>query len=235
MDARKLVFILLFSGLVLVGNSINFSKLVGAENQFFTLFQFFGPIAGGFLGPLVGAASVLVAEIIDFVIKGKALEPINILRLAPMLFAAWYFGTKKDAFKDVSVAVPILAIAAFVLHPVGAQVWWFSLYWTIPLIVKFLPDRLFLRSLGATFTAHAVGGALWVWSVPMTPAQWNALIPIVAYERLLFALGITASYIAMNTLLSKVPEKLRAPHVRIDPRYLFPHVVVSALPGRRQE
>ena len=67
MDAQKIfsrkgiIFLLLFSVLSLIGMNINFSKLVGAENQFFTLFQFFGPIAGSFLGPIAGALSVLIA------------------------------------------------------------------------------------------------------------------------------------------------------------------------------
>jgi hypothetical protein len=54
---KGLLFLFIFSILVFVGDRINFSKLIGAENQFFTLFQFFGPVAGAFLGPVVGRAS----------------------------------------------------------------------------------------------------------------------------------------------------------------------------------
>lgn len=223
------LFVVLFSLLALLGRSINFSALVGAENQFFTLFQFFGPVAGGFLGPALGALAVLGAEAAHFVLTGKALEPLNLLRLAPMVVAAYYFGAYRAALSDprswVGVVVPVLAIAAFVAHPVGGQVWFFALFWTIPLLVRFLPDWLvagtFFRSLGATFTAHAVGGALWVWTVPMPAEAWVALIPVVLYERTLFALGITGSYLAFNAVLARVAARVPSITrvVRIDPRY----------------
>ena len=206
---KRVIFIAIFTVLVLIGKQINFSPLVGADNQFFTLFQFFGPIAGAFLGSIIGALAVLIAELIDFFIVGKEVTLINLLRLSPMIFAAYYFGTKK---KNLSIIVPIIAIAAFVLHPVGREVWFFSLFWTIPIIAKLLPQKysnsLISRSLGATFTAHSVGGAFWIWTIPMTAGQWIALIPIVIYERALFAAGIAISYVAFNALFDKVLDKL---------------------------
>ena len=207
---KRIIFLVLFIAMVFVGNRINFSALVGAKNQYFTLFQFFGPIAGSFLGSVFGVIAVLFAQLADFLLVGKAFSLINVIRLTPMLFAAYYFGTKK---KSLSIIVPLVAIAAFVLHPVGRQVWFYSLYWTIPIIVKILPKKysgnVLLKSLGATFTAHSVGGAAWIWSVPMTVEQWIMLIPVTAYERLLFAAGIAGSYVLVNTVLDKVIEKFR--------------------------
>ena len=225
MTKKGLLFLVIFSVLVFVGDRINFSKLVGAENQFFTLFQFFGPVAGAFLGPVVGIFSVLIAEASSYLLLGKAFTLINVLRLLPMLFAAWYFGTKKD---KISFLVPAAAIVLFILHPVGRQVWFFSLFWVIPIIIKLLPkrygDRVFLRSLGATFTAHSVGGAMWNYIVPMTPAAWIALIPVVMYERLLFAIGIAVSFVILNTLLNKLDAKTKAEYINVDKKYvLFRH------------
>ncbi|MBI2654085.1 hypothetical protein HYX02_04705 [Candidatus Woesearchaeota archaeon] len=224
--AKGLIFLLIFSVLVFVGDRINFSKLVGAENQFFTLFQFFGPVAGAFLGSVVGVLSVLIAEVSSYLLLGKAFTLVNTLRLLPMLFAAWYFGTKK--YDKVSFLVPVAAIILFVAHPVGRQVWFFTLFWTIPIIIKLLPkkygERAFLKSLGATFTAHSVGGAMWNYIVPMTPAAWVALIPVVIFERLLFAGGITVSFIALNTLLDKLDARTKSDYVSVDKRYvLFKH------------
>ncbi len=222
---KGLLFLFIFSILVFAGDRVNFSKLVGAENQFFTLFQFFGPVAGAFLGPVVGVLSVLIAEISSYVMLDKTFTLINVLRLLPMLFAAWYFGTKRD---KISFLIPAAAIALFIAHPVGRQVWFFSLFWTIPIIVKLLPkkygDRVFLRSLGATFTAHAVGGAMWNYIVPMTPAAWLALMPVVIYERLMFAGGIAVSFVLLNTLLDKLDLKTKADYINVDKRYvLFKH------------
>ena len=78
MTKKGLLFLIIFSVLVFVGDRINFSKLVGAENQFFTLFQFFGPIAGSFLGPIVGVFSVLIAEASSYLLLGKAFTLINV-------------------------------------------------------------------------------------------------------------------------------------------------------------
>ena len=95
---KRIIFLAIFTVLVLIGKQINFSPLVGAENQFFTLFQFFGPIAGGFLGAIFGAIVVLFAELIDFFVVGKEATLVNILRLSPMIFAAYYFGSKKKNY-----------------------------------------------------------------------------------------------------------------------------------------
>ncbi len=209
---KRTLFILLFIIMVFVGNKINFSPLLGAENQYFTLFQFFGPIPGAFLGPIYGVVAVAAAQLGEFMIAGKAWSIINIIRLTPMLFAAYYFGSRKNW----SVLIPIIATMIFVSHPVGREVWYFSFYWMIPIVVKGLvkvlpkkfKDSTFFKSLGATFTAHAVGSAAFIWAVPTTADLWITLIPIVAVERLLFTAGITASYKGMNLVLNILVDKL---------------------------
>lgn len=222
MTTKGLLFLLIFSVLVFIGDRINFSKLVGAENQFFTLFQFFGPVAGAFLGPVVGVLSVLIAEVASKVYTNATFDLVTVLRLLPMLFAAWYFGTRRD---KLSFLIPVAAIVLFIAHPVGRQVWFFSLFWTIPIIIKLLPkkygERAFLKSFGATFTAHAVGGAMWNYIVPMTPAAWIALIPIVIFERLIFASGITISYVGLNTLLDRINVKTKSEYIDVDKRYVL--------------
>lgn len=206
LSKTKWAFVFLFIALSIVGMKINFSNLIGAENQFFTLFQFWGPIAGGFLGSVYGVSTVFLAQMFDFLVNGKQLTLLNVARILPMLFAAYYFSQYKNRKLDdrLSLVVPTLAIFAFWLHPVGQQAWYFALFWTIPILAKFLPDFVLLRSVGATFSAHAVGGAIWAWTVPMTVAQWNTLIPIVIFERTLFAVGIAISYFVFNYLLSVI-------------------------------
>jgi hypothetical protein len=221
LDNRKLLFIALFTALVLVGSRINYSSLVGAPNQFFTLFQFFGPISGGFLGGAFGIAAVLGAQLIDFVLQGKAFAAVNLIRLLPMLFAAYYFSSYKSN-KIFAIAVPVLATLLFWSHPVGAAAWYFPLlFWSIPVIVAILPtENLLLRALGATFTAHAIGGASWNYLVPMTPEAWAALVPIVMMERASFAIGIAISYVALNTVLDKLTLSSKFGFPKIDRRYV---------------
>src|SRR3990172_1095426 len=108
---KKLLFILLF---ILVGSialQIPFTQVVGSKANF-TLFDFFAPFSGGFLGSGIGIISVFIIMFIN-------------------------------------------------LHPIGRTVWFYSIYWLIPLIVwPFRNNFLLARSLGATFTIHAVGGAI---------------------------------------------------------------------------
>ncbi|MEW6295266.1 MAG: hypothetical protein AB1467_03135 [Candidatus Diapherotrites archaeon] len=230
MDSRKMItkkrifFIGLFVLLVLIANQINFSKVIGSDKQYFTFFQFFGPIAGAFLGPVFGAVSVLGAQLIEFTASGKAFDFINLFRLAPMIFAAYYFG--KFGVKSLKGAlipiVPLICMALFILHPIGGQVWYYSLYWLIPLIAfLFFKKRLFARSLGATFTAHAIGSTVWLYTIPMAASQWQMLIPIVAYERILFAAGISVSFIAFNSVLAKLERLLPSEIISIDARYVL--------------
>lgn len=207
----KVCFILLFIASGLIASRMNFSQLLGAPNQFFTFFQFFGPVAGGLLGSVLGALVVLFTQTLDLVMKGKAVSALDLMRVLPLVFAAWYFGSQ-DRNKWTAL-IPLAAIALFVLHPVGRQVWYFAvLFWSIPIAAKLvLKDNLLAKSLGSTLTAHAVGGVIWLYALPTTPEFWNALIPVVAYERALFALGITGSFILANALLSRfeVPDFIK--------------------------
>ncbi len=226
-STKRIVFILLFTIMVLVGKKVNFSPVIGVENQFFTLFQFFGPIAGAFLGPVFGVISVLGAEVLDILIMHKEVTLISAIRLTPMLFAAYYFGASR---KKLSALIPLACMALFILHPVGRQAWFYSLYWLIPItaaiLIKIAPGKLFLRSLGATFTAHAIGSVAFLYTVPMTASEWIGLIPVVAYERLMFASGIAVSFLAMNYaldwILDKLKQKFTVPEevLHIDRNYL---------------
>ena len=199
---KRIIFLLLFFVLVLIGKKINFSSIIGADSQFFTLFQFFGPIAGSFLGPIFGIISVFFAQLADFIIVGKEWQLINIIRLLPMLFGVYYFGSKRRYWGAV---IPAICMILFILHPVGREAWLYSLFWLIPILGKVLPEkapgRLFFRSYGATFTAHAVGSVVWLYTVPMQAGQWLSLIPVTAYERFLFGLGIAGSFVVFNTVL----------------------------------
>ena len=223
---RKIVFFTLFIALTLIAMEINFSPLLGVDEQSFTLFQFFGPVAGAFLG-IFGVFAVLVAEMINFALAGKEVTLINLLRLTPMMFAAYYFSRnmKKGLNDKLSIIIPVLAMIAFWSTPAGAQAWYYALFWLIPIAVKFLPEMLFLRSLGATFTAHAVGASLFALAVPtMTAEIWTALLLITAVERLLFAAGITVSYILFTNILNaadKIMDWDINKIINIDRRYVY--------------
>ncbi len=212
---KKLFFLGLFTIVGFLSLQIPFNKLAGS-NVSFTLFDFFGPIAGAFLGPVFGIGSVLAVELVNFFIKHTPITSASIIRLFPTLFAVYYFAilSKKPANSKWILAVPILAIITFLAHPIGRQVFYYPLmFWFIPLIAYRFRKNLLMRSLGATFIAHSVGGAAWIWALNLPAKVWIGLIPVVIEERILFAAGIAASYIVVKHTLSYLASKKILPRL----------------------
>lgn len=114
-------------------------------------------------------------------------------------------------FKVIMAAIPLVCMGLFIMHPVGQYAAAYTLYWFIPTIIALLPNpHRWLRALGSTFTAHALGSVLWIWSHPtMTAVMWLNLIPVVAYERILFATMIWISSYAIDVFLEKVSGLLK--------------------------
>jgi len=196
------------------------AELMGSKVKF-TVYDAFAPVAGSFIGSIPGVIAVFLMQLFNFLIHGAQIEDAGtIIRFFPMLFAVLYFSKKRKA----NLIVPLLAFTAFIAHPIGRTVWYFSLFWLVPIAAHFFRDRFLLaRALGATFTAHAVGGALWIWVFALPAPVWDSLIPIVIAERLLFALGISGSFILVNNLLGFWEKKrFLYPGFSIDQKYLAP-------------
>jgi hypothetical protein len=70
--------------------------------------------------------------------------------------------------------------------------------------------------------AHAIGTCIFALSIPYTPEQWTLLLPITAMERLLFAAGITVSYVFFTSILDAVDKAWDISKViDIDKRYVL--------------
>ncbi len=112
---------------------------------------------------------------------------------------------------------------AWNLNPAGRAAWFYSLFWLIPVACYFLQNKFLLaKSLGATFTAHAVGGALWIYAFPLPKTVWLALIPVTAMERSLFAIGIAATYLIFNNVLNYLVRKQWIKYgFLVNPRYVW--------------
>jgi len=218
MDNRKIAFLLIFSALSLLLYQFNFSQIVGAviePQPYFTYFQFIGPMAGAILGPVAGVISVLLVAASNFLLTGKALSLPVIVSAITMSIAAIYFGTKKRAV----IAVPLLCMPLFWLHPEGMQAWFYALFWLIPLAASFYKGNILLRSLGATFSAHAVGSVAYLYAFNIPAIEWTALMFITPVERLLFAAGITVFYYAVNTMLCAFSSKVDFSFLNIEEKY----------------
>src|SRR3990167_11265596 len=197
----KIWFLLFFVVFGLIALRIPFTQLVGS-NVRFTLFDFFAPTAGAFLGTGFGVLAVFIMQAVNVLINGA--DKGAVIRLFPILFAVLFFSLSSKKQKNrLILAVPLLSIIAFNLHPIGRTVWFYSLYWLIPFLMWPLSGKsLAARALGSTFTAHAVGGAVWIWVFNLPAPVWISLIPVVALERGIFALGIVISFVLVNNLLA---------------------------------
>jgi hypothetical protein len=224
---RNIIFVFIFALLGLAALQAPFTQIVGSKVKF-TLFDFFGPIASGFIGLWPGVIAVFLMQFVNFLLHGaQVVDTGTIIRFFPALFAVWYFH-KKSRW---SLLPAIAAIIAFNFHPNGRAAWYFSLYWLIPIFCYFFRERFLLaRALGTTFTAHAVGGALWLYVFGLPATVWLSLIPVVAYERLLFAAGIAVMYLVMNNLLNWLMErKIVRLEFMVEKKYLWKNLFVSRI------
>ncbi|HDZ54637.1 MAG TPA: hypothetical protein ENI19_03215 [Candidatus Nealsonbacteria bacterium] len=199
MAKQKVLFLIIFIVLSLIVFQIPISGIIGSD-QNFTLFELIAPLGGMFLGPFFGALSAFIVRGANIIITQQTLDFLTVMRFLPMMLAAVYFGMKG---KKMAIIFPI-CIILFLVHPIGQQAWLFPLIWLIPLAATFGKKRLILNSLGATFTAHAVGSTIFLYAFGLTPQIWLALIPVVFIERGFFTIGIWASYLVMNTVLDKL-------------------------------
>lgn len=120
----------------------------------------------------------------------------------PALCASLFLSTESRW----RLVMPLGAISAFLMHPAGAQAWWYSLYWLIPTtIALWNPPLLIMQALGATFMAHAVGTVAYLYSGLLTPAHIVALTPLVFFERCMFACGISALVYSIEFIKQYAP------------------------------
>lgn len=223
---NKLLYILIFAALGFLLLQLPVNNLIGTKARL-TFFDMFYPVSGMFLGTVWGILAVVAMQVVNLVFHGfGGISAVSILallatsRLLPMVAGVLTFS-KDD--KKVLI-IPAVAILAFLANPVGHTVWYFTLFWLIPFAVwRFRGKSLFARAMSATFIAHAVGGAVWIWAFRTTPVYWNLLIPTVILERSIFALGISANYILLNNIFEFIKGKNFIPTggISIDKKYLL--------------
>ena len=211
-NSKKLFSFFLLSIISLIAIQIPFTQLLGS-NVHFTLFDFIAPTLGSFMGIFPAITAVFGIQVLNYIIHGSQFDVGGIIRLFPTLFAVVYFSQKRS----LNWIIPILAIVAFDLNPIGRSAWQYSMFWLIPVFANFFHKNIFARSLGATFTAHAVGGVLWVWTFGLSKELWLSLIPVVIVERLALAAGITLFYFVFSKVLNYATKKkiLSLPNISI--------------------
>lgn len=174
-----------FSGLLKV------SFLVGSQMIWFSASNSIIPLAGAF-GGVVGAGLMFLVRQLLHLIFFKTISLSFLAFCVPGFFASLYWATNHYVIR---LLLPLVCMGLFMIHPVGSQVFVYSLYWLIPVVLYFIPQRfLFLQALGSTFVAHAVGSIIWLYTMPMTASLYIGLMPLVLCERILFALGMVVAH-----------------------------------------
>ncbi len=181
----------------------SFSKIsfiVGSFGAFFTLSGIFIPLSGawaGIAGSLLTCAAGLAIRFLIHPLFSLSFLAYHI----PGLCASLFWATNSKLFK---IALPMICMLLFIAHPVGSQAALYALFWIVPLWAAFYSHDLFATALGSTFTAHAVGSVIWLYSMPMNADYWLMLIPAVVIERLFFACAMVIVYRVSCTLLNKI-------------------------------
>lgn len=173
-----------------ISSILKTSYIVGSHAAFFS--------ASSIAMPLMGAWSsiptVLITFSFGFLIRlalGASFLPMFSYWI-PGFCAALYWQLPSKIYR---IGLPLVCMILFLAHPVGLAAAPYAFYWFIPMALAFMRNRsLWLDALASTFTAHAVGSVIWLYALPMTPAIWLSLIPIVACERLLYTAGIVAGH-----------------------------------------
>ena len=161
-----------------------------------------GPVLGGDSVGFWGLCLFLVRRLVTFSITGVGLFTPLAYHI-PTLFAAAYWASPS---KFIRLYVPLLCMALFIVHPVGFQVPFYTMYWLIPVVLCFIPETVASKAVGSTFVAHAVGSVLWLYWLPTVPAYWYALLPVVAVERLFHASAMVLFYV-LNRYASYIFQK----------------------------
>ena len=204
-------------GAVLVSKLLTAYKLsfvVGSHAIIFSASNLCMPLVGLF-GSIQGA-SVVWAFLFALRLISGSFSLSTLAFYLPGYCAALYLATQS---RIIRCGLPLLAMGLFVVHPVGFHAMVYSLYWLIPALVGAGFGRsFFVQALGATFTAHAVGSVIWLYTVPMTSSDWLSLIPLVAVERLTFAAGIVVAHAIIVGLANFFSAKL--PAISTQPSFL---------------
>ncbi len=199
---KKIIVPSLIIMLALITTGIKFSFVWGTQTSSFSIASMLLPLAGAF-GGLIQLGGFFFA---------KSLLGLNAVTFGiPTFFSAlnWSVATseKRNATNmllggTLQVLIPLACMMLFLTHSIGGQAGLYSAYWLIPMVIFKLQlfgiRSMFLTALSSTFIAHALGSVMWLYYAPMAPAQWLALIPVVALERLAFALGGYLTYLALS-------------------------------------
>lgn len=190
---RKFTFLISFL-VVSLARFFPLSYIIGSFGSFFS--------ASTIASALVGKYSSVWSLGLFFIAYKKTNFLMFLLNRSPLLFSAWDY---KAPNLLVSVIIPLVSILLFIAHPLGFYAWPYAMYWFLPILI-FLSKKesIFLKSLSSVFVAHAVGSIIFLHTHEMSPDSWIALMPVVAFERMIMAISLAG----IDLLIQRVFQAL---------------------------
>lgn len=184
-SAAVLVFLTLFCGSAQI---MKLNSIQGLIKSFFSFSHCVTPLIGMFFG--MWGSALLMLGMVSMKISGF----VAYTYFGVPTFAASLCWATRNRF--VRIGIPALCMALFIAHPIGFASAPYAFYWFIPIVCAFAhTQNRFLTALSSTFVAHGVGSVIHLYFInPMNSSAWLALIPVVALERLVLALGMYVSY-----------------------------------------
>jgi len=162
----------------------------------FSLTQVLMPVIGLYKNKQFNFAIYFVRTLSRIFLLG--FNPIILFYYLPTLCGNVYLANKSLVSK---VAIPLTCMILFVANPIGNKVFLYSMYWLIPIaIALYKAESIFLQALGSTFTIHAVGSVLWLYTKQIDPTVWTMLIPVVIVERLALASLTTITFYLVQSV-----------------------------------
>lgn len=187
---KKSIVAVAFTGCMHIAQKVTLGGIFGSLKSYFSLAHCTAPLLGFFST----SSTVYYSFFFRAAVRYLVLNSWSFY--LPTLCGTLWLSTESRVFKLV---VPVVCIVLFASHSQASLL--FSCYWIIPLILSFAPKRwIALQAVGSTFTTHAVGSVLWIYSHPTDPLFWNALLGRVLFERLSYALILTVSYYGLTAL-----------------------------------
>jgi len=211
----KVLFFVLF----IILTKVKFSLILGTDTQF-SASVMFGPVISNFLGIGWGLAVIILSHLFGIVIGlYKVKSAISWLTFAPIIIAGIYFS---KMFKGDTrlVLIPLFCILLFFSHPIGREVWYYSLFWVIPIFIASFKTKLdkllkkhivqvYVYSLGSALTDHSIGSIIYLYFINIPAKFWVEAIPFTLVERAMIAAGITLSYFAVKVSISFLQQAMR--------------------------
>jgi len=208
----KIFFTVLFAALFIVLTKVKLTPIFGTDTKF-SASVMFGPVISKFLGIGWGSGAIILSQLVGVVIGFYKIKSIaNLLTFAPIIAAGIYFGKMFKGDTKLTI-IPIFCILLFLLHPIGREVWYYSLFWVVPIfIARFKPNldkvlknniaQVYAYSLGSALTDHSIGSIIYLYLMNIPAEFWTMSIPFTFMERIVIAAGITFSYFAVKVSMS---------------------------------